>query len=338
LKTLRRLRDFGRDIREVGKVKKDSAVAVLKGAATYVPFLYQMLGQRHMNLESATPEASYRVWMKHLSLLHNMTGCGVPSVVAELGPGDTLGTGVAALFSGAQRYVGIDVLPFARSGPTLEVARGLRDLFSIRARVVVKGWPDFTEYLDNAGFLSSVLTDEILAHALAEERASAILSELSDVVASTERSTCQFINYSAPYSNSSIPDDSIDLFYSHSVLEHVENLPAALSLMHASLKSKGLMSHQFDLRSHNITRSWDGHREFGNNSWKIVVGKRPFLLNRLSYSKVLEEIERAGFRILDARRLFDKPTLDRSQLCREWQSASDEDLRTISGFVQAQKI
>jgi len=315
----------------------DSAMAVLRGAATYVPFAYPLLRQRHMNADAATADSSYRIWIKHLSLLHGATGCGVPQVVAELGPGDTLGTGVAALLSGADRYFGIDVHPFARNALTRDVAAGLCDLFAARAPAAVRGWPDFAPFLDARGFPSSVLSQSVLARTLADARVAAILADVSRFT-NDGHAGGRFLNYAAPYSASSIPDGAVDLFLSHSVLEHVADVPAALRLMHRALKAGGLMSHQFDLKSHGITRSWDGHRAFERGLWKIVVGRRPFLVNRLPYSAMIEHIEQAGFRILDARRLFEQPTLDRSSLCREWQRASDEDLRTIGGFVQAQKI
>ena len=181
------------------------------------------------------------------------------------------------------------------------------------------------------------MTEDGLARALAPERVDSILSDIGEFTKSG-RAHGRFIDYSAPYTPSSIPDGTVDLFLSHSVLEHVSDLPAALQLMHRSLKPGGLMSHQFDLRSHNITRSWDGHRAFEESVWKIVVGKRPFLVNRLPYSAVIEEIERAGFRTLKAERRLEAPTLSRSELCREWATASDEDIQTVSGFVQAEKV
>jgi hypothetical protein len=120
---------------------RDEVVAVTRGTATRVPFLYRMLGQRHTNLDlsQATADYSYAIWIKHLANLHETTGCGVPNVVAELGPGDTLGTGVAALLSGATRYIGIDKLPFARTGPTIEVANGLVPLFATRTSAGGRG-------------------------------------------------------------------------------------------------------------------------------------------------------------------------------------------------------
>ncbi|HEY1614951.1 MAG TPA: class I SAM-dependent methyltransferase [Rhizomicrobium sp.] len=318
-------------------MKKDEIVSLAKGLATRIPFLYSLLRQRQMNPGDATAAYSYAVWLKHLSLLHDLTGAGVPHVVAELGPGDTLGTGVAALLSGAERYFGVDVLPFAQGGQTMKVANDLVDLFRSRAPVEVSGWPDFRPLLDDRSFPSGVLSQESLAASLAPERTNAILVAAARAIAlEDDRNAC--MRYAAPFDASSIPPESVDLFVSQSVLEHVEDLPQAFALMRGWLKPGGMMSHQFDLRSHNITRTWDGHRAFGKRSWKIVVGNRPFLLNRLPFCDIVETVERAGFRIVDSRRNIVEPTLARAELCAAWRDLADVELGTIGGYVLAQRL
>jgi SAM-dependent methyltransferase len=319
---------------------RDEVVALTRGTATRVPFLYRMLGQKHTNLDlsQATADYSYAIWIKHLANLHETIGCGVPNVVAELGPGDTLGTGVAALLSGATRYIGIDKLPFARTGPTIEVANGLVPLFATRKSPGgEEGVPRFRHLLDKNGFLSSVLTDDLLSRSLDPSRVRAILEDVSCVVrgAAPENG---FITYVAPFAESSIPLASVDLLLSHSVLEHVSDLRESMGMLHQWLKPGAVMSHQFDLRSHGLTHAWDGHRAFGARAWGFVVGARPFLINRLPFAAIVNIVESSGFRILTALRHHCEPTLSRSQLAEGWRDQPGEELSTDAGFIQAQKV
>ena len=46
---------------------------------------------------------------------------GVPAVIAELGPGNSLGVGLAGLISGAEKYYGLDVVKYSSSSETLSI-------------------------------------------------------------------------------------------------------------------------------------------------------------------------------------------------------------------------
>jgi len=64
-----------------------------------------------------------------------------PSRVAELGPGDSIGIGLAALLSGANHYYGLDALPLANLNRNAGVFEELIDLF--RARAAIPGDDEF---------------------------------------------------------------------------------------------------------------------------------------------------------------------------------------------------
>ena len=51
----------------------------------------------------------YAAWLRHLILLHKYKK-NIPAAVAELGPGDSVGTGIAALLSGCEKYIALDIL------------------------------------------------------------------------------------------------------------------------------------------------------------------------------------------------------------------------------------
>jgi hypothetical protein len=310
------------------------ALALAKGAATYVPFAYSVLGQKRMMPAGVTAEYCYRVALKHLLLADEITGNGVPDVVAELGPGDTIGVGIASLLSGASRYIGIDVRRFLDADASRAIARELVALFRGRHPFPTVGCSEFRHLLDERSYPSALL-DKRQAESLSEVRVNAILSELEKALAG-QPST--MIAYCAPLSDPSVVDDeSVDLLVSHSVLEHVVDLRQTLGNIFGWLRPGALTSHQFDLTSHEIVSGWDEHRFFSDRAWKLVVGKRPFMINRIPYSAIIAMFKECGFRVLHADRLQMPATLPRSNLAESWRTASDDDLSTYGGYVMAQK-
>jgi SAM-dependent methyltransferase len=297
----------------VGRMRTDVLYALAKGSVTYVPWLYHALAR---NREGNTASAAYcyGVWFKHFTLLREIGYGRVPSVIIELGPGGSIGTGVAAIYSGASQYIGVDANALSNPARNRAVALELASLFRRRVPIAVKGWPDFSRHLDSSGRPPAAPAepdaDDALARAL----------------------------YKAPWTSEGVVEaNSADLVFSHSVLEHVFDLPAAMRAAYRWLKPGGLMSHQFDLQSHGVTRAWDGHRAMGDRLWRAAVGRRPIPINRLPYSAILRAIEEAGFEILNERRCIAEPTLSRDALRPDWAACSDEDLRTMGGFVQARK-
>src|SRR4051794_32779193 len=80
------------------------------GASTWIP---GALTLRKALLPPLTNEVSsrscYSVWLRHLVAIQQAGVSLQPRVVAEIGPGGSLGVGVAALLSGASRYLAFDV-------------------------------------------------------------------------------------------------------------------------------------------------------------------------------------------------------------------------------------
>ena len=78
------------------------ASSILKGMLTFVPGITRVMpgiGLGTGGTDSA--RYCYGVWLKYLTLLHENGMHAIPGTIAELGPGDSLGIGLAAMLSGA---------------------------------------------------------------------------------------------------------------------------------------------------------------------------------------------------------------------------------------------
>jgi len=107
---------------------------------------------------------------------------------------------------------------------------------------------------------------------------------------------------------------SLDFIFSQSVMEHVNNIQAVYDACNFWLKPGGLMSHRIDHSSHGITHSWNGRYEISDMLWNVILGKRPYLLNRLTPDQHIYTIESLGFEILSQssflRVMDDEKTID----------------------------
>ena len=114
---------------------------LLRGISTYVPGLRRLV----VGGTGGTISARYcfSIWLRHLVMAARSGLNARPEVVAELGPGDSLGVGLAALLSGSDRYYAFDVIRHASNARNLEIFRELVPLF--RAREPIPGADEFPD-------------------------------------------------------------------------------------------------------------------------------------------------------------------------------------------------
>jgi len=310
---------------------------VLKGALTFAPGVKQYLHKRGFG---STNSASYcyAVWLKHIVLLNQCGYKNNANVMAELGPGGSLGLGLAAILSGINKYYALDVVKYVNVENNLAVLDELVDLFRSRSSRPTKGWPDFDEYLSEDLFPHNILTKELLEYTLAPKRIEAIRAALRSP---GEQIDGIEINYQAPWNKSGfIKDNSVDLLLSQSTLEHVEDLPETYEFLARWMKPGGWMSHQIDFQSHGISEYWDGYRKYSELVWKIVKGKRQYLINRAPQGDHLKYLAENGFTIelnLKHSKSGD-PQLPAIQRATRWKNLSEDDLNTTSSFLVARLV
>ena len=307
---------------------------LFKGLLTWIPGLHRALYDRQAGGGTGSAAYCYGVWLKHLSFLWHHGMRVMPATVLELGPGASLGTGLAALLSGAERYVAIDAIPLARPEVNLAVLQDLIALFRARAARPAKSWPDYDSFLDQRLFPSQILTEERLGGSLAEERIAPIAEALQRL---GSRVPGQAIRYGTWADPDPLGEGEADLILSHSVLQHVAQLEAVYRHCQRWLKPGGWMSHQIDFSAHGVTGSWNGHLRYGERLWTLVAGHRPYFLNRQPCSAHLALLRDHGFDVVSPIRNSRIDGIDRARLAPMWRGLSDEDLSTAGALIQARK-
>lgn len=307
---------------------------IAKGLLSFIPGTQRFLTRAGTGGTNSAMYC-YGVWLKHLTMLWANGLRQLPQTLAELGPGDSIGTGLAAMLSGVDRYFALDVVRFANTAANLRIFDELVALFRRRAGRPQKGWPDFDGWLDENLFPSRILTPDILGAALAEERIARIRALLADP--GTPQPKIQ-ICYMAPwYDEHVIEKESVDVILSHSVLEHVTDVERTHAALAQWLKPGGWMTHQVDFTSHGLSKQWNGFRAYPEWRWKLIAGRHTYLINRQPCSVHVGCMEKNGFQI----RCLMKNTLPdgigRARLSARWRGISDEDLNCSGAFIQAQK-
>lgn len=283
---------------------------------------------------NAKPRYCYSVWLRHLIAWRRAGMTGPIQAVAELGPGDSLGTGVAALLSGVDRYYALDIVAYSKSSS--ELVEPIAELF--RRGADIPGDDEFPELkpkLDSYKFPRDILPNDTLKSSLLPQR-------IQSVRRAFERLGTQHgkvvARYYAPWYDSSVMERGmLDAVFSQAVMEHVNDIEATYRALSSWLRETGYMSHQIDFRSHGLASEWYGHWSYSDWVFRLARGRRPYLLNREPKSAHLKAIRDAGFEILDHLRVEENHGIDRKQLARRFRRMTDRDLTTSGLFVVARR-
>lgn len=280
------------------------------------------------------PRYCYSVYLRHLVMLHQAGLGSNPAVVAELGPGNSIGTGIAALLAGANEYHGLDAVAYRSMSPDSKLFDGILDL--LQSCADIPSAPEFPEAkppLASYAFPREVLSPERLSKALAPDRVERIRRAYQKV---GERQGEILFRYVAPWTDpSSVPLHSVDLVFSQATMEHVENVDATYAAAASWLKPGGCMSHQVDFRSHGLASDWNGHWAYSDLVFWMAKGKRPYLLNRQAMSEHLALAKRNGFETVSTLLVAGGPGVSREHLAPRFRHLTEEDLKTSGMYFAA---
>ena len=208
---------------------------IAKGALTWFPPLDAWRRRRISTGGTNRARYCYSVWLRHLVTLQS---CGFEirgARVGELGPGDSIGTGLAALLSGAEHYTGLDVVH-------LSAQLDLRTIFDELVRLYERREP----IPDNSEFprVSPRLKSYEFPVDLIEWTGFHKRTELTRADLEQRLDQGRMIHYQAPWNSvDDVATGSLDLIFSQAVLEYAAPLDEVYRAMSIWLKNGGYASH-----------------------------------------------------------------------------------------------
>lgn len=283
---------------------------------------------------SVSARYCYSVWLRHLCLLHSRGKPTRFSRVAELGPGDSLGMGLMAMLTATDHFVGLDIVEYADTGRNLQTLDELVNLLRARADIPdAQEFPGIVPELESYKFPGDILSDHLLEQTLAPERLDRIRAGLrSGVLRDHDLSLCYVVPW---YDDSVVESDSVSLAFSQAVLEHVDDLEQTYKSLAHWLTADGVMSHTIGLTDHGLTSAWNGHYAIPELLWKIIRGRRAYLINRQPLSAHITLMEKHGFTPTYVQPRFRTDGLSREAFAPIFRDMSDEDAKTEAALVQA---
>ena len=279
----------------------------------------------------------YSVWLRHMALASAFGPYGLPRrTVVELGPGGSLGVGLAALLHGAESYLALDTTPFIQRDRHHDILDDLVELFGSRAPVPAGDqFPNLKPFLLDYRYPCGAGEPD-----LSPGRVAAIHDAI-DALSSGRAPTGDgpslryFTDY--PCFDAAMGRGRADLIISQAVMEYLPDLDAAYADQHGWLRPGGWISHQIDLSAHETAATWNGHWAIPAPLWEMLRRTRPTLINRQPFSGHTSAMEDQGFAVLMAVRSLDRGGVPRERLAPGFRGLSREDRQVRGAWIMAKK-
>lgn len=260
-----------------------------KGA---VSFAVPRLRSTHQPGGTASARHCYDLFMRHYGHLSPWLDGMLPKTMAELGPGSSLGVGIAGLMAGIERYIGLDLQVHRNPEHDQQVLAELLPLFQRRA--------DVAERTESGQVFFPLPPDPSFWRGLEARLVRGLTPDSMAAIGRAIRVGDGRLRFVAPWTEeAALPAGSIDWLMSHSVMEHVDSLASTYRSIARWLKPGGFATHLIDFQSHGLTDDWDGHWTVNPAIWALMRGRRPYLINRMWRSHHIELMQQAGFEILE---------------------------------------
>jgi len=265
-----------------------------KVALSRLPFAYQLWQNVGLFRHGAMDSAAYSTSVFHTHVQRaGLTATLNGKTILELGPGDSIATALISKAHGA-RAILIDRADFARLDLTCYL--------------------DLAQLLEKLGLAPPQLTDA---------------RSLNDVLDACEaRYLTDGLN-----SLKELPSRSVDLVFSHAVLEHVrraEFLETQIECRRV-MRTDAIASHRIDLRDHLGGRL--NNLRFSEALWESqFFSFSGFYTNRIQFSEMLDLFSKAGFSVeLGEVERWDVLPTSRDKLAEPFRKKRADEL-CVSGF------
>jgi SAM-dependent methyltransferase len=232
------------------------------------------------------PQYAYDIFMHHFKCVPRISK---NFTALELGPGDSLSSGLIAHALGASKTYLVDAGNYAERK--------------------AECYKQLVRFLGQKGLNVSDL-----------ERCKSLDDYLMV-------SNCKYLT-SGLASLRTIPDSTIDFIWSNAVLEHVRKTEflETLTELRRIIKPYGVSSHVMDMRDH-MNESLN-HLRISTRLWNSHLVRTSNFTNRIRFQEALGYFRLAGFepKIVKLRRWSQLP-VPKKDMAREFRTLSDEDLR-----------
>ena len=309
---------------------------LIKGLASFIPGLLRIFLKGTGGTDSS--RYCYSVWLRHLVIAHKNDLSTNPEVLAELGPGDSLGVGLSAMLCGTDRYYAFDVVQYSKISKNLEILDELISMFKNREKIPDNiEFPNIWPELDSYEFPEYIFNDTRLEKSLAPDRIALIRQAL--VHSGEYHNEPIEISYYAPWDDDKvIQERTVDMVFSQCVMQYIDNLSHVYKVLSRWLKPDGYMSHEIDFTAFRASEKWNGYWAYTDLLWTLIKGKRQNLVNRAPHSTHIKLIDKYNFKIICDNIVKDRSGIQRRELAPRFKELTDEDLFTRVTFIQAVKL
>ncbi len=306
----------------------------VKGVLYYVPGVRKVL-QRVTTGGSNSARYCYSVWLRHLVYLYKNGMTKIPDVVAEIGPGDSLGIGLCSLLSGANVYYAFDIIKYSNLEDNKDILKELVSLFRNKEDIPNNGeFPELKPFISDYTFPDYIFTSKDLEYLLSDKR----IEKIQEALGGFKNDNGVIIKYIVPWQEKDVElKESVDLIISQAVMEHIDDIENAYTKMFNFLKPGGYISHEIDFKAHETHSLWNGHLSYSEKTWKIILNGRLYSINRKLLSEHLSILMKNGLDAIEVIRDIRDDGLPKNKLDIRFREINKEDYETASAFVVSGK-
>lgn len=282
------------------KLKNSVLRHIIQNSLMGIPPVREFAQRFHNTGMGRAKERILPVLAKIMSLIKMGDKDLADQMVLELGPGQSPDMLLAALLYGAKQAVGLDINNYLKGD--------IRRCDNFR---------ELREWIKEA-----IANEELpLTQAFNANRYDNLIE-----IPKTDFDIVLYDGYRFPFEN-----ESVDIIWTKSVLEHVKNPADTVREMRRCLKPGGIMCHIIDLRDHTAFENgndWLGFLRHSNALWNMMTWNRSTWTNRLRASQWDSLFSRTGLNCIARDALAEKYHRDfsKKRLTQPFCDLMDEDL------------